>query len=529
MRKEGQETISPQRRGLLTINYVRFALVLFFYLSLITAYRIMTPVVFFNHLIGTTAILAMAVVFHHYRFRWEEGRLRRAAKAIAVLETAITGMLLVSDAVLDPKTSSSTLNNQIFYTLFFLYIILSALINDKGFTLIVGATAVLVYGAFTAIVLSHPDVVYVQEMDRLYSGRNHSVLVEGLKLAFLFSGALIIRAFIGSNQSLLKQVHEAGEQSRSVSQRLLGSAEALRENLASLKSGLDANVSFVHGVSRKSQDQAGSIEEIGSTMEELKASAEMTYNNIQEQFEVIDYMNRRSEELTRLLEKMIQDNERFFSKVREAGTSHDAVATVMKSTTELFAELQQSFVRLGEINEVISSISDQTNLLALNASIEAARAGDHGRGFAVVALEVGRLAEFSQENAKNIQKIIKSSRSMIDQGSGFFTDLNRAFSLQSEVLQEVMVNLEHLKENHQKNLETVEDFVRSLKRVHLISTDVQNAGREQKSGQEEIMKSIQYLEQHALELSSRAQDLTEHLKRINESFQRLQSLSEEMK
>ncbi|WP_419207960.1 methyl-accepting chemotaxis protein, partial [Pseudomonas syringae] len=100
-----------------------------------------------------------------------------------------------------------------------------------------------------------------------------------------------------------------------------------------------------------------------------------------------------------------------------ASDGQNVVQQTIKAMNELSGKISESCVNIeslngktaniGQILEVITSISQQTNLLALNAAIEAARAGEAGRGFAVVADEVRNLAHRTQDSAQQVQTMIE--------------------------------------------------------------------------------------------------------------------------
>lgn len=80
----------------------------------------------------------------------------------------------------------------------------------------------------------------------------------------------------------------------------------------------------------------------------------------------------------------------------------DAISIIYEQTHTT----NESALKIKEATALISSIADETNLLSLNASIEAARAGEAGKGFAVVASQIQKLAEQSNESARQIEEII---------------------------------------------------------------------------------------------------------------------------
>jgi len=115
--------------------------------------------------------------------------------------------------------------------------------------------------------------------------------------------------------------------------------------------------------------QASAAEEVSSSMEEMAANIDQNAYNAKETERIANSGTESIEGSNFLVERTLES---------------------MKLITQNIS--------------IVNEISRQTNLLALNAAVEAARAGEHGRGFAVVAAEIRRLAERSQEAAKDINE-----------------------------------------------------------------------------------------------------------------------------
>jgi methyl-accepting chemotaxis protein len=114
-----------------------------------------------------------------------------------------------------------------------------------------------------------------------------------------------------------------------------------------------------------------------------------------------------------------------------ACTVADRSGQIVSQAIHAMSRIEESSRKISDIIVVIDEIARQTNLLALNAAVEAARAGEAGRGFAVVATEVRSLAQRSSQAAKDINTLISSSSTRVQEGVSL---VNNAGSSLSEIL-----------------------------------------------------------------------------------------------
>ncbi|MEK2163735.1 methyl-accepting chemotaxis protein [Vibrio parahaemolyticus] len=149
----------------------------------------------------------------------------------------------------------------------------------------------------------------------------------------------------------------------------------------------------INVVVENSIEQQGEFESIATACVELSQSSKEVASNA-------TTVSKTNE----AIEQQVLQGRDILKKVQRIG---DQITQSTIDSSEISNGIIDSSTSVGEIVQMIDTISEQTNLLALNAAIEAARAGEYGRGFAVVADEVRKLASETKQSTSSIQDIVE--------------------------------------------------------------------------------------------------------------------------
>lgn len=305
---------------------------------------------------------------------------------------------------------------------------------------------------------------------------------------------------IDSIKQLIAQIQKSSEQVAASSEELTASAEQsaqVTQNIA--KSITD--------VSALSSGQVDSMNEATAVMERISTGVEMTASTISKTADktrtAVDVADAGNAAIDRAVQQM------------------NSIEETVNASAKVVEKLGERSKEIGQIVDTISGIAGQTNLLALNAAIEAARAGEQGRGFAVVAEEVRKLAEQSQEAAKQIGTLISEVQADTEQavvsmqngtqevkiGANVVTEAGQAFMKIQETVNEVNMHanevaktMDNLAHETEKIADTVKKIDQSSKDVAAEAQSVSAATEEQSASMEEIASSSRSLSDLAQEL-----------------------------
>jgi len=211
--------------------------------------------------------------------------------------------------------------------------------------------------------------------------------------------------------------------------------------------------------------QAASLEETASSLEELTAT------------------NRQNADNAKSVTEWMKQNDAYVRRATES----------MNHLVEAVKHIATTSEQTKHIASTIDEIAFQTNLLALNASVEAARAGDAGACFAVIAEEVRQMATRAAAESASIARLIGEAHSLTGEGVALSQQVNAGF-------QQVEVQARTASERMTEVHAMAHDLLTGIDEINAAARNLDQQTQHNAAIAEENAATANYIDQQTAEL-----------------------------
>ena len=301
-------------------------------------------------------------------------------------------------------------------------------------------------------------------------------------------------------RTLVSQTNQSAEQLAASAEELTASAGQSAEAATNVAQSIIA-------VSEGSEKQACAVDETSNAISTISQS--------------IQRLSEKSKNVSNLAGQAANEGKTGQQAIDRAGNQMGQINESSQAVQKAVDELSTSSQKIQEIVALITGIAGQTNLLALNAAIEAARAGEQGRGFAVVADEVRKLAEQSEEAAKQIASMIRGNVASIEGAV-------RAMDKTSENVTTGMKVMEEAGQAFAKIASHIEDVSMEVKEMTGSITEVAKASGNVEMSAKQIEQISRDTSAHTQTVSAATQEQSASAQEIASASQTLAHLAQEL-